>query len=123
MELYHAIKELFPQAETPRDFLLQDDGQGAYIKEWRVKDSSGNPIPRPTRTELEAAYKSYLDKKALTEYRRLRAREYPSIGDPLDTLWKALKGMGLVADATLDGNTPEGMLARVEAVKNKYPKL
>ncbi len=122
MELYHAIKELFPEAEAERDFVLQDDGKGPYIREWNVKDVNGNPVPEPTQTELEQAYQRYLEKKALTEYRDKRKREYPAVGDQLDTLWKALRGMGLLADPTLDENTPEGMLARIEAVKAKYPK-
>ena len=42
-------------------------------------------------------------------YRQQRAAEYPSIGDQLDALWKG------GADAT-------EMLAKVQAVKTKYPK-
>lgn len=44
-----------------------------------------------------------------TEYQRLRAPEYPSIGDQLDALWKG-------------GDAATEMLARVQAVKTKYPK-
>lgn len=44
-----------------------------------------------------------------TEYQRQRAAEYPSIGDQLDALWKG-------------GDAAAEMLARVQAVKNKYPK-
>ena len=43
------------------------------------------------------------------EYARLRANEYPPIGDQLDALWKG-------------GDAAAEMLARVQAVKNKYPK-
>jgi vacuolar-type H+-ATPase subunit B/Vma2 len=38
-----------------------------------------------------------------------RAQEYPSIGDQLDALWKG-------------GAEAEAMLAKVQAVKAKYPK-
>ena len=38
-----------------------------------------------------------------------RAAEYPSIGDQLDALWKG-------------GDAAEEMLAKVQAVKLKYPK-
>ena len=122
MELDKAIKELFPSAEPGRDFVLQDDGAGPYIKKWNLKDQQGNPVPQPTQTEIEDAYRRYLEKKALTEYREKRRHEYPSIGDQLDCIWKALKGMGLTPNSTLGDNTPEGILARIEEIKKKYPK-
>ena len=42
-------------------------------------------------------------------YKQQRAFEYPSIGDQLDALWKG-------------GEAAADMLARVQAVKEKYPK-
>lgn len=42
-------------------------------------------------------------------YQRNRAKEYPPIGDQLDALWKG-------------GAEAEAMLAKVQAVKAKYPK-
>lgn len=44
-----------------------------------------------------------------TSYARKRASEYPSIGDQLDSLFKA-------------GLYPEEMAAKIQAVKDKYPK-
>lgn len=44
-----------------------------------------------------------------TKYQRDRAKEYPSIGDQLDALWKG-------------GEAATIMLAQVQAVKAKYPK-
>ena len=55
------------------------------------------------------------DKAAVTahaaskEYITKRAAEYPSIGDQLDALWKG-------------GDAQTEMLAKVMAVKAKYPK-
>ena len=43
------------------------------------------------------------------EYIAKRAAEYPPIGDQLDALWKG-------------GAEAEAMLAKVQAVKAKYPK-
>lgn len=43
------------------------------------------------------------------EYQRKRAAEYPAIGDQLDALWKG-------------GDAAAEMLAKVQAVKTKYPK-
>jgi hypothetical protein len=42
-------------------------------------------------------------------YKYARAREYPPIGDQLDALWKG-------------GDAAAEMLAKVQAVKAKYPK-
>jgi hypothetical protein len=44
-----------------------------------------------------------------TEYQRLRAPEYPSIGDQLDALFHA-------------GVFPPEMAAKIQAIKDKYPK-
>ena len=48
-------------------------------------------------------------KIAKLSYQRNRAAEYPPIGDQLDALWKG-------------GAEAEAMLAKVQAVKQKYPK-
>lgn len=119
MELYHAIKELVPDAVEGRDFIIQDDsdGKGPYIKVWRHKTA-----PKPTRTKLKTAYQNYLAKKAATEYRIKRATEYPPIGDQLDTIWKYLKSLGVTPDPNAGTNTVNGMLAKIEEVKSKYPK-
>ena len=46
---------------------------------------------------------------AANHYKEQRAAEYPSITDQLDALWKG-------------GDAAEEMLAKVQAVKTKYPK-
>ena len=57
-----------------------------------------------TEDEAEA-----LRPKYVPTYKDLRAKEYPPIGDQLDALWKG-------------GDAATEMLAKVQAVKNKYPK-
>lgn len=67
-----------------------------------------NPNP-PTQEQIDAEIarlQAYYDN---LEYQRKRAREYPPIGDQLDALWKG-------------GEAAAEMLAKVQAVKNKYPK-
>ena len=59
--------------------------------------------------KAEAAKKLYMDK---LKYRDDRAKEYPSIGDQLDSLWKIL--------ASVESSDP--MFALIQAVKEKYPK-
>jgi hypothetical protein len=60
-------------------------------------------IQKPTEQELT----SWIDPKA---YIAKRQAEYPTIGDQLDALWKG-------------GDAQTEMLAKVMAVKAKYPKV
>ena len=46
---------------------------------------------------------------AANAYKEQRVQEYPTIGDQLDALWKG-------------GDAAAEMLAKVQAVKSKYPK-
>lgn len=57
------------------------------------------------QTELERLESEY----ASSQYKRLRASEYPPIGDQLDALFHA-------------GVFPPEMAAQLQAVKDKYPK-
>jgi hypothetical protein len=71
-----------------------DDGAGAF-------DKDGNKV------EIDlAAVNAWQDPDA---YKYARAAEYPAIGDQLDALWKG-------------GEAAAEMLAKVQAVKTKFPK-
>ena len=72
-----------------------DDADGA-------RDSEGNKV----EIDLDAV-NAWVDPNA---YKAKRAAEYPPIGDQLDALWKG-------------GDAAAEMLARVQAVKAKYPKV
>ena len=85
---HKAIYKLYPQVVSV------DDGTGAF-------DKDGNKV------EIDLALvNAWQDPDA---YKYARAREYPSIGDQLDALWKG-------------GDAAAEMLAKVQAVKVKYPK-
>jgi len=71
-----------------------DDGTGAF-------DKDGNQV-----TIDMALVNAWQDPEA---YIAKRQAEYPSIGDQLDALWKG-------------GDAAAEMLAKVQAVKVKYPK-
>ena len=58
---------------------------------------------------MEAAHAAEQAALAKTAYQAKRAKEYPSIGDQLDALFKA-------------GAFPADMAATIQAVKDKYPK-
>ena len=64
-------------------------------------DADGNEVAYD-----KAAVQAYVDAHA---YIAKRAAEYPPIGDQLDALWKG-------------GAEAEAMLAKVQAIKTKYPK-
>ena len=64
-------------------------------------DAEGNPVAYD-----KDAVQAYVDAHA---YIAKRQAEYPSIGDQLDALWKG-------------GDAQAEMLAKVQAIKTKYPK-
>jgi hypothetical protein len=67
----------------------------------KAYDADGNEVDYD-----KDAVQAYADARA---YIIKRQREYPPIGDQLDALWKG-------------GEAATEMLAKVQAVKNKYPK-
>ena len=71
-----------------------DDGAGAF-------DAQGNQVS----IDLTLV-NAWVDPD---QYKYQRASEYPAIGDQLDALWKG-------------GDAAAEMLAKVQAVKSKYPK-
>lgn len=87
-------KALFALYPTAR-WTLNGDGYSGLT--WLSDD-----IAKPSEQEL-------LDWVDPTLYQRQRAGEYPSIGDQLDALFHA-------------GVFPPEMTARIQAVKDKYPK-
>ena len=90
-----ALKSLRPGAEW---VLRGDTIEWLDTKQTRPTDNEiANEVAR-----LEVEYDA-------AEYQRKRVKEYPSITDQLDALWKG-------------GDAAEEMLAKVQAVKTKYPK-
>jgi hypothetical protein len=53
-----AIEHLFPNCNINKDFLIVDDGSGAYIKEWNRMEA------QPSEDELQKAYDDAVTKKA-----------------------------------------------------------
>ena len=85
------------------DVILQNDGEGVYIKEWNLN------IAQPTDAQLDS-YEDFANSdETLASVRSNRKSEYPDIGDQLDDLFKA-------------GAFSTEMAATIQAVKDKYPK-
>lgn len=81
------------------------DGEIVYENiQWLNLD---HPMPTEQQVTQETARLQAVEDSK--EYQQLRVKEYPSIGDQLDALWKG-------------GEEAEKMLTQVQAVKNKYPK-
>lgn len=97
---------------TDYAFILEKTHPG---KEWTLDGDSYEGLvwlsdgDKPSKTALDAAWESHVAEQEATEYRRVRAPEYPPIGDQLDALYHA-------------GVFPEDMAAQIAAVKEKYPK-
>ena len=85
---HKAIYKLYPTVVSV------DDTEGAF-------DAQGNKV-----TIDMALVDAWVDPDT---YKYNRVKEYPSIGDQLDALWKG-------------GDAAAEMLAKVQAVKTKYPK-
>jgi hypothetical protein len=86
---------LIPAGAVDAPVPVIPEGQRAKWNGTWVFEAIPQPEPEPEPVEL-----TYADK---------RAAEYPPIGDQLDALWKG-------------GDAAAEMLAKVQAVKAKYPK-
>ena len=74
-----------------------------------IKWSDDNEQPQPTEEEIEKGKKDLEHQWKVNEYKRLRKKEYPEIGDQLDALYHA-------------GLFPKEMADKLKAVKEKNPK-
>ena len=90
------------------DFTLQDDGAGAYIKDWK------SASPQPSESEIEAAHNEWKAEYDAQEYARNRQSEYPSINDLIVALWENVVEERASAVVSLEADR--------QAVKTKYPK-
>ena len=83
------------------DYVLQDDGSGAYVKEWL------SASPQPSESEIETAHAEWQAEYDSQEYARNRASEFPSIPDQLDEIYH---------------NGIDSWKAVIKVTKDKYPK-
>ena len=84
------------------EVILQDDGQGAYIKEWNATDK-----PKPTDAQLDAlsSQATTLENNAIAVANR--QKEYGSIASQIEFITE--KGL-------------EAWKTNVQSIKTKYPK-
>ena len=92
------------EIDFTRDVILQDDGNGSYIKEWNLD------IPKPTMAQLDAFEAQANEVERLNLVKANRANEYPDFREYLDGIVKG-------DDAQIQKYINDCL-----AVKAKYPK-
>ena len=97
MDIINALQSLRPGAQWT---LNGDDYEGLT---WHDE----NELPPPTEEEIQTEIERLQAEYEYNQYQRDRASEYPSIKEQLDTLYH--QGY-------------DGWKARIDEVKNKYPK-
>ena len=82
------------------DVLLQDDGQGAYIKEWNLD------IAQPTDAQLATYETAANTAESNATVDATRRNEYGNIGDQLDEIYHDI----------------DAWKARIQTIKTNNPK-
>ena len=95
-------KYLDREVDFIKDVVLQDDGDGAYIKEWNVAEA------QPTEEQLNSFESEANDMEALNQVYTNRKAEYPSIQDLVVALY--------------DTDDKAAIEAKRAEIKLKYPK-
>ena len=107
MNVMEALRTLAPGAEWSTD--------GTSITEWLSPD-----ISQPTQAEIDAEIARLQAEYDSTEYRRLRAPEYPPIGDQLDALLKHLNYRRTQGDELVQ--ELDDIISSWLSVKSRFPK-
>lgn len=93
-------KYLDREVDFEKDVLLQDDGNGAYIKEWNVAEA------QPTDEQLNALENEATKLENNNQIRATRKNLYGDIGDQLDEIFKNI----------------DDWKARIQKIKDDNPK-
>ena len=89
------------EVDFTTDVLLQDDGQGAYIKEWNI---SG--VNKPTDSQLDAQETKANTAESNAQVDATRRVGYGDIGDQLDEIYHDI----------------DAWKTRIKAIKDANPK-
>lgn len=89
------------EVDFTTDVLLQDDGQGAYIKEWNI---SG--VAKPTDSQLDAQETKANTAESNAQVDATRRVGYGDIGDQLDEIYHDI----------------DAWKTRIKAIKDANPK-
>ena len=75
-------KYLDREVDFQKDVILQDDGDGSYIKEWNVAEA------KPTAEQLNTFESDATKLENNNKIRATRKKSYGNIGDQLDEIFK-----------------------------------
>ena len=75
-------KYLDREVDFQKDVILQDDGDGSYIKEWNVAEA------KPTDEQLNTFESDATKLENNNKIRATRKKSYGNIGDQLDEIFK-----------------------------------
>ena len=87
------------EVDFTEDVLLQDDGQGAYIKEWNI---SG--VSKPTDSQLDAQETKANTAESNAQVDATRRVGYGDIGDQLDEIYHDIDAWKTRIKAIKDAN-------------------
>ena len=99
--LYKIIAYLDRTPDFLKEVKLQDDGQGAYIKEWNV-----DCVAKPTDSQLNALASDATKLKNNEIIKDTRKAAYGDIGEQLDEIYKDI----------------DAWKARIKKIKDDNPK-
>jgi len=89
------------EVDFTTDVLLQDDGQGAYIKEWNISS-----VDKPTDSQLDAQETKANTAESNAQVDATRRVGYGDIGDQLDEIYHDI----------------DAWKTRIKAIKDANPK-
>ena len=89
------------EVDFTKDVLLQDDGQGAYIKEWNISS-----VDKPTDSQLDAQETKANTAESNAQVDATRRTGYGDIGDQLDEIYHDM----------------DAWKTRIKAIKDANPK-
>jgi hypothetical protein len=111
INLAKALAALYPDARAGRDYVVRDDGQGAFVALWAP--ALGDP---PTDEAIATGWAAHLAAEQQTAYQRARASALAA-AVPLDTLLAAL----VEAAAPEPGTPLASIKATWEGIKAAHP--
>ena len=85
------------------DFILQDDGDGVYIRDWM------SASPQPSEAEIETAHSEWQAEYDSQEYARNRKAEYDQLNQ-----------FEMIFDDDRDGTTT--WVDTINEIKGRHPK-
>jgi len=99
MNISQAIIGFYPEIDPLVDFIVQDDGEGQYLKEWNYSK------PRPTDEQMETGWANCLESQNIELARIDRESQIISMLGAKDKQDAIIKQINIINEALATGNT------------------